>query len=125
MTYEYLATVISVYDGDTITVSVDLGFHISQTMSVRLARINSPEVRGGSSTEGLEARDYLRSILPVGTRVTLVTHKDGREKYGRYLADVYLNELECWSEPNLFRWSLKCVNDMMVTNGFAQLKEYK
>ena len=111
--YEYSATVISVYDGDTITVSVDLGFHISQTMSVRLARINSPE--------GLEARDYLRSILPVGTRVTLVTHKDGREKYGRYLADVYLNELECWSEPNLF----KCVNDMMVTKGFAQLKEYK
>ena len=121
MTYEYLATVISVYDGDTITVSVDLGFHITQTMSVRLARINSPEVRGGSSTDGLEARDYLRSILPVGTRVTLVTHKDGREKYGRYLADVYLNELECWSEPNLF----KCVNDMMVTNGFAQPKEYK
>lgn len=111
--YEYSATVISVYDGDTVTVSVDLGFHISQTMSVRLARINSPE--------GLEARDYLRSILPVGTRVTLVTHKDGREKYGRYLADVYLNELECWSEPNLF----KCVNDMMVTKGFAQLKEYK
>lgn len=111
--YEYSATVISVYDGDTITVSVDLGFHISQTMSVRLARINSPE--------GLEARDYLRSILPVGTRVTLVTHKDGREKYGRYLADVYLDELECWSEPNLF----KCVNDMMVTKGFAQLKEYK
>jgi endonuclease YncB( thermonuclease family) len=53
-------------------------------------------------------------------KVTLVTHKDGREKYGRYLADVYLNELECWSEPNLF----KCVNDMMVTQGFARKMEY-
>ena len=118
--HEYSATVISVYDGDTITVCVDLGFHISQTMSVRLARINCPEVRGCSSVAGLEARDYLRSILPVGTRVTLVTHKDGREKYGRYLADVYLNELECWSEPNLF----KCVNDMMVAKGFAEFREY-
>ena len=118
--HEYSATVISVYDGDTITVCVDLGFHISQTMSVRLARINCPEVRGSSSVAGLEARDYLRSILPVGTRVTLVTHKDGREKYGRYLADVYLNELECWSEPNLF----KCVNDMMVAKGFAECREY-
>ena len=113
MTYEYLATVISVYDGDTITVSVDLGFHISQTMSVRLARINSPEVRGGSSTEGLEARDYLRSIL-LGKKVTLVTYKDGKEKYGRYLADVYLGE------PRVFN----CVNDMMVAKGFAQPKEY-
>ena len=111
--YEYSATVISVYDGDTVTVSVDLGFHISQTMSVRLARINSPEVRGGSSTEGLEARDYLRSIL-IGKKVTLVTYKDGKEKYGRYLADVYLGE------PRVFN----CVNDMMVAKGFAQLREY-
>lgn len=118
--HEYSATVISVYDGDTITVCVDLGFHISQTMSVRLARINSPEVRGASSEDGLKARDFLRSLLPVGEKVTLVTHKDGREKYGRYLADVYLNELECWSKPNLF----KCVNDTMVSNGFAQFKEY-
>lgn len=111
--YEYSAIVISVYDGDTITVSVDMGFHITQTMSVRLARINSPEVRGGSSTEGLEARDYLRSIL-LGKKVTLVTYKDGKEKYGRYLADVYL------SEPRVFN----CVNDMMVAKGFAQLREY-
>lgn len=111
--YEYSATVISVYDGDTITVSVDMGFHITQTMSVRLARINSPEVRGGSSTEGLEARDYLRSIL-LGKKVTLVTYKDGKEKYGRYLADVYLGE------PRVFN----CVNDMMVAKGFAQLREY-
>lgn len=111
--YEYSATVISVYDGDTITVSVDMGFHITQTMSVRLARINSPEVRGGSSTEGLEARDYLRSIL-LGKKVILVTYKDGKEKYGRYLADVYLGE------PRVFN----CVNDMMVAKGFAQLREY-
>lgn len=111
--YEYSASVISVYDGDTITVSVDLGFHISQIMSVRLARINSPEVRGGSSIEGLEARDYLRSIL-LGKKVTLVTYKDGKEKYGRYLADVYLGE------PRVFN----CVNDMMVAKGFAQLREY-
>jgi micrococcal nuclease len=111
--YEYSASVVSVYDGDTITVSVDLGFHITQTMSVRLARINSPEVRGGSSTEGLEARDYLRSIL-LGKKVTLVTYKDGKEKYGRYLADVYLGE------PRVFN----CVNDMMVAKGFAQLREY-
>ena len=111
--YEYSAIVISVYDGDTITVSVDMGFHITQTMSVRLARINSPEVRGGSSTEGLEARDYLRSIL-LGKKVTLVTYKDGKEKYGRYLADIYLGE------PRVFN----CVNDMMVAKGFAQLREY-
>jgi endonuclease YncB( thermonuclease family) len=45
--------------------------------------------------------------------VTLVTHKNGKEKYGRYLADVYL------AEPRVFN----CVNDMMVTNGFARKME--
>jgi micrococcal nuclease len=70
-------------------------------------------VRGASSADGIAARDFLRSLLPVGKRVTLVTYKDGKEKYGRYLADVYL------AEPRVFN----CVNDMMVTNGFARKME--
>jgi micrococcal nuclease len=45
--YEYKA-VIKVYDGDTITAQVDLGFHFNFTNSFRLARIDCPEVRGES-----------------------------------------------------------------------------
>ena len=45
--YEYRATVISVYDGDTITVDIDLGFGIVlRKQKLRLYGLNTPEVRG-------------------------------------------------------------------------------
>jgi micrococcal nuclease len=109
--YEYKAIVTSVYDGDTITVSIDLGFDVAFKTSVRLARINAPEVKGVEKIDGLRSRDYVRSLIPMGSEVTLRTYKDGEEKYGRYLADVFLS-------PDV------CLNDAIVTNGFGQYKEY-
>lgn len=46
--YNYKANVISVYDGDTITVDVDLGFNATLRMNVRLARINALKLRAQS-----------------------------------------------------------------------------
>jgi endonuclease YncB( thermonuclease family) len=42
--YTYKSKVTKVYDGDTITVEVDLGFSFKFTNSFRLLRINCPEV---------------------------------------------------------------------------------
>lgn len=109
--HEYSATVISVYDGDTITVCVDLGFHISQTMSVRLAEINAPEMTGVNKESGKRSRDRLREMLPIGCKVKLETFKDGKEKYGRYLATVINSEAVN-------------VNARMVDEGFAEFKDY-
>ena len=45
--YEYRAFVRKVYDGDTITVDIDLGFDVVlKAQKIRLVRINAPEVRG-------------------------------------------------------------------------------
>jgi micrococcal nuclease len=109
--YEYKATVVSVYDGDTITVDVDLGFHITQRMVVRLAEVNAPELKGEDREKGLVSRDKLRQLLPVGARVTLQTYKDGKEKYGRYLACV-VNDAG------------QNVGGIMVDGGFAVFKDY-
>ena len=109
--YEYKGTIVSVYDGDTVTVSIDLGFDVAFKTSVRLARINAPEVKGAEKIDGLRSRDYVRSLLPVGSEVTFRTYKDGEEKYGRYLADVFLSKDDC-------------LNDAIVTNGFGKYKEY-
>lgn len=109
--YEYKATVVSVYDGDTITVDIDLGFHITIRQSVRLAEINAPEVKGSEKILGKTSRDRLRELLPIGSVVTLETYKDGIEKYGRYLALVIDSE-----GTN--------INARMVTEGFAVFKEY-
>lgn len=86
--YEYKATVVSIYDGDTVKMDVDLGFytHLSRR-SFRLAGIDAPELIKGL-TEGIEARDYLRSLIPIGSIVTIKTIKDRQEKYGRWLAYI-------------------------------------
>ena len=61
--YEYKAKVIKVYDADTITVDMDLGFDIHIKKSIRLANIDAPEIRGKERPEGLKARDFLRNLI--------------------------------------------------------------
>jgi len=110
--YEYKATVTRVYDGDTITVNIDLGFHIQmQKQTIRLAGINAPEIRGNTRARGLESRDWLRRQI-LGEKVTLKTIKDRKGKYGRWIAEVYL--------PGQHR----SINTQMAISGYAVLTEY-
>jgi len=83
--YEYKAKIIDVYDGDTFTFEVDLGFSITVKEKIRLAGINTPEVRGSSKIEGIKVRDYVRSII-LGKEVVIQVFKKG--KFGRYIAYV-------------------------------------
>jgi len=87
--FAYKAFVIDVYDGDTITVIADLGFHIKQTLKIRLAGINTPELKGDEREKGLISKKRL-SDLVLGKEIILKTYKDKQEKYGRWLGDVYL-----------------------------------
>ncbi len=57
--YVYDARVVSVYDGDTIRVDIDLGFNLW---------LHNESIR-------------------------LITEKDDREKYGRYLGTIYLDNI--------------------------------
>lgn len=107
-TYVYKATVIRVVDGDTIHAQVSLGFDHYQNMTLRFAGINAPEMREAA---GKVARMALSNRLPIGADVLLLTKKDSREKYGRYLATVYTPEGD-----NLNQW--------MVESGNAVLKDY-
>jgi micrococcal nuclease len=108
--YQYSATVISIYDGDTITVMVDLGFGSHTKQKLRLARINTPEVRGPQREQGIAARDYLIALMPAGSEIDVRTIKDSQEKYGRYLAEVFKDDI--------------CVNDLLVQAGMAAYKSY-
>ncbi len=40
--YEYKATMVKIVDGDTVDVSIDLGFDIHYNSRVRLYGINTP-----------------------------------------------------------------------------------
>ena len=109
MMYEYRAYVKKVYDGDTVTVDIDLGFDVVlQSQKIRLLKINAPEVRGKSRPEGLVSRDALREKV-LDKWITIKTKKDKKGKFGRWLGELWIDDT--------------CVNDWLLTEGYAE--EYK
>jgi endonuclease YncB( thermonuclease family) len=90
----HFGKVIKVYDGDTITIASVLPNTTEPIyrFSVRLNGIDTPEIRGKTPEEkelAILARDELYNKI-YGKMVTL--ENVGTEKYGRILADVYLDE---------------------------------
>ena len=104
--YEYRAFVRKVYDGDTVTVDIDLGFDVVlKAQKIRLVRINAPEVRGAQRPEGLKSRDALRD--KIGNKwIKIKTQKDKKGKYGRWLGEIWLEN--------------ECINDWLLKEGFAE-----
>ena len=89
--YEYKAIIRSVYDADTITADIDLGFGIIyRGQKLRLMGIDAPEMRGSERPEGIISRDALRKRI-LHNEVIIKTHKDKKGKYGRWLATVILD----------------------------------
>lgn len=86
MTYEYKATVENVVDGDTVDVSVDLGFKVSTRQRIRLARIDTPE---RAQPGYVAARDFVREAV-LNKPVILKTQKVS--KWGYYLAEITLED---------------------------------
>lgn len=84
--YQYRAVVENVVDGDTIDVSVDLGFKVLTRQRVRLARIDTPE-RGQPGYAA--ARDFVRDVV---LNKTVMLKTDKVSKWGYYLADVTLED---------------------------------
>jgi micrococcal nuclease len=91
MDYIYKAHVVGVYDGDTITVDIDLGLDVwRKDIKLRLARIDAPEMRGTERIDGIKVRDYVRSLI-LNKDVTIQTFKDKTGKYGRYIVEVFVD----------------------------------
>lgn len=87
--YHYKMTVTKVVDGDTIYGDVDLGFSIGfRKMEFRLSGINTPEIKGPNREAGLASKKFVEDTI-LNKEVIIVTKKDGKEKYGRYLAEVF------------------------------------
>ena len=90
--YEFTATVLEVYDGDTVTLLISLPFNIYLKEKARLFGIDTPEIRTKNKEEkkaGYKTRDYLRTLI-LGKEVQIKTEKEG--KFGRYLVDIYLED---------------------------------
>ena len=88
--YTYDAIITSVYDGDTATANVDLGFGVSAIkVKLRFYGIDTPEIRGGTELTkqaARKSRDYVKDKI-LGKRVRIKSL--GKGKYGRYLAIIW------------------------------------
>jgi micrococcal nuclease len=78
------ARVEQVTDGDTLSLS-GLG-------KVRLIGIDTPEVYGGVECYGREASAFAKRLLPPGRRVRYELGTEERDRYGRALAYVWLDD---------------------------------
>ena len=85
------ATVLSAYDGDTITVEATIWSGMTWRGNVRVRGVDTPEIRGQCDREkalALAARDFVREMV-VGQVVTLAGVE--YDKYaGRVVAAVLL-----------------------------------
>src|SRR5207253_6190876 len=79
------AQVVSVHDGDSITVLID-----GRKEKVRLIGIDAPEL--DQAPWGVQARDALRGLVD-GKTVRLETDITIRDQYRRLLAYVYVGEM--------------------------------
>lgn len=106
MEYKYKAIVVEIYDGDSVTVDIDLGFNNwIKNMKLRLYGVDTPELRGDERSDGLISKQYMIDNV-LGKEVIVQTIKDKKEKYGRYLAVIWLNDIN--------------INEKLLEEGLAE-----
>ena len=114
--YNFRVTEINrVLDGDTIDVTIDLGFDLYKKERVRIAGVDTPEKRTRDLEEkalGIDATNWLKEKLEstlagddeLSIRTELV---GGVGKYGRLLGWLYIGDAEL------------SLNEQMITEGYA------
>ena len=105
--YTYRAKVIKVYDGDTITVEVDLGFFVTLTEKIRLAYIDAPEIRGEERPGGLISKQWLVDKI-LDKWIIVKTDKDKKGKYGRFIGEIFIDGEDT------------SINEQMINEGMAE-----
>lgn len=90
MPFDYhVISVDRIVDGDTVDVTLDLGFSISIRQRVRLLGVNTPEIASKDATEKVRAksaREFTGSWL--ARQSSLIAHTTKDDKYGRILARI-------------------------------------
>lgn len=88
--FYYNISDIRVVDGDTLFVTIDLGFNIKMSDYIRLYDVDCPEIFHPHTPEGDVAKKFTVDWVAGGKAFAMDSRKyDAREKYGRCLADIY------------------------------------
>ena len=104
-----------VVDGDTIDVTIDLGFDLMKKERVRIAGVDTPEKRTRDLEEkalGIDATNWMKEKLEGAIKgddelVIRTELKGGVGKYGRLLGWLYVGD------------DMLSLNEQMITEGYA------
>ena len=92
--YAYRCSIERVVDGDTVDVTIDLGFKIFHKARVRLYGIDTPESRTRDKDEkarGLLAKSYIVDKVESTENIIIRTKKDAKGKFGRILGELIVD----------------------------------
>lgn len=98
--YQYKAKINRVVDGDTVNLTIDLGFRLTYTANCRLAGINAPEM---NTPEGKASKEWLSGYLVTDLPFDITS--TGLDKYGRPIIELFFNKMS--------------INQKMVEEGYA------
>lgn len=107
------ATVTYVVDGDTVHVALAGG----KEEKVRFIGVNTPESTKEVETYGKEASAYTKSRLD-GRKIWLELDVEERDRYGRLLAYIWLEQPASDSEAEV---RARMFNVELLLNGYAQV----
>lgn len=88
------ATIVEVIDGDTIRCHIDLGWGMVKLDDIRIANIDTPEIRGwraqyeGEAGQAAKAK-VAQLVHEYGSDVVIRSKSFAIGKYGRCIADVW------------------------------------
>src|SRR3954451_1808861 len=77
------AQVVEIVDGDTVRLDLDLGWHITYRIRVRIVGINAPEMK---TPAGVAAKQFAATLLKPGDQVTFSS--GSLDKWGRPLGEI-------------------------------------
>ena len=109
--------VIKVYDGDTITIATKLPYVESPLyrFSVRLNGIDCPEIKGKNALEKQVAHYAKMYVSDKILHKNIYLDNVKTEKYGRVLADVYINPIQQTARQG----QNESLSQMLLRNGLA------
>jgi micrococcal nuclease len=130
--YQYkILKIRRVLDGDTVDVTIDLGFNINLNHRVRLVNIDAPSIRTLNEEVkkyGLRAKEKLEEYLNSGDSIIVATQKPSEtEKYGRILGEIYVEGHNLTASEYLFAnqyaWAYDGKNKKSDLSELAPLNE--
>jgi micrococcal nuclease len=106
--YEYrISNVSKVVDGDTVDLTLDVGFCMFTIQRIRISGVDTPEMTAKDEVErkmANEAKAFVENWLSSNKNLTIKTTKD--DKYGRMLGEIR-------NDAGV------CLNTLLVEKGYA------